>query len=169
MSDQPRQLPAQPSLRYLKLEARRRLAVGEFGTLHVAQLAVAREHGQPSWAALKQLIDSRLARLEHPALAHLRWVISRFGGADGPGWSAPAEPELREHFTSGYLVQVTPDKIVTLLTQAAPRLREELVVIQDEPLHARARVGDVQLEADAEPGPPRRLSSFRFWRNTFMR
>ena len=42
MSDQPRPLPGQPSLRYLKLEARRRLAAGEFGTLHDAQLAVAR-------------------------------------------------------------------------------------------------------------------------------
>jgi len=58
MSDQPRPLPGQPSLRYLKLEARRRLAAGEFGTLHDAQLAIAREHGQPSWAALKQLIEA---------------------------------------------------------------------------------------------------------------
>ena len=57
MSDQPRPLPGQPSLRYLKLEARRRLAAGEFGTLHDAQLAIAREHGQPSWTALKELIE----------------------------------------------------------------------------------------------------------------
>jgi hypothetical protein len=40
MSDQPR--PGQPSLRYLKLEARHRLAAGEFGALHDAQLAIAR-------------------------------------------------------------------------------------------------------------------------------
>ena len=83
MSDQPRPLPGQPSLRYLKLEARRRLAAGEFGTLHDAQLAIAREHGQPSWTALKQLIETRLAQPGHPALTHLQWVISRFGGADG--------------------------------------------------------------------------------------
>ena len=66
MSDQPRPLPGQPSLRYLKLEARRRLAAGEFGTLHDAQLAIAREHGQPSWTALKELIDSRLAPARAP-------------------------------------------------------------------------------------------------------
>ena len=59
MPDQPRPLPGQPNLRYLKLEARRRLAAGEFTTLHDAQLAIAREHGQPSWTALKQLIESR--------------------------------------------------------------------------------------------------------------
>ena len=52
MPDQPRPLPGQPSLRYLKLEARRRLAADEFTTLHDAQLAIAREHGQPSWTAL---------------------------------------------------------------------------------------------------------------------
>ena len=56
LSDQPRELPAQPNLRYLKLEAKRRLAAGQFATLHDAQLAIAREHGRSSWAALKQHI-----------------------------------------------------------------------------------------------------------------
>ena len=64
MSDQPRSshsrsLPDRPSLRFLKLEARERLAAGEFATLHDAQLAIAREHGPPSWAALKQLIAAQ--------------------------------------------------------------------------------------------------------------
>ncbi len=161
MSDQPRPLPGQPSLRYLKLEARRRLAVGEFGTLHDAQLAIAREHGQPSWTAHKELNDSRLAQLGHPALAHLRWVISRFDGADRPDWAAPSVGELREHFADGYLNQVTTGKIVETLPRIAARLREELVITQDDPLHARARAGGAQLEADAEPGPPHQLSGFR--------
>ena len=52
-----RALPDRPNLRYLKLEAKRRHDAGEFATLHEAQLAIAREHGQPSWAALKQAID----------------------------------------------------------------------------------------------------------------
>ncbi len=42
MSDQSRPLPDRPNLRYLKLEAKRRLAAGEFATLHEAQLAIAR-------------------------------------------------------------------------------------------------------------------------------
>ena len=45
MSGGSRSLPAQPSLRYLRLEAKRRLAAGEFVTLHDAQSAIAREHG----------------------------------------------------------------------------------------------------------------------------
>jgi hypothetical protein len=161
MSDQPRPLPGQPSLRYLKLEARHRLAAGEFGTLHDAQLAIAREHGQPSWTALKELIDSRLAALGHPALTQLRWVISRFGGAGQPGWTVPADDELREHFTSDYLSPEISGLLMAMFTRRAARLREELVVTFDDPLNARARVGGLQFEAAAEPEPPHRLRGFR--------
>jgi Beta-lactamase len=87
-----RALPSRPNLRHLRLEAKRRLAAGEFGTLHDAQTAVAREHGQPSWAALKQVIlagpNGQPAPDSH-ALTQLRWVISRFSGADETGWAAP--------------------------------------------------------------------------------
>jgi CubicO group peptidase (beta-lactamase class C family) len=159
MSDQPRPLPGRPSLRYLKLEARRRLAAGEFDALHDAQLAIAREHGQPSWNALRQLIETRLAEPGHPALTHLRWVVSRFGGAGGRDWAAPSDDELREHFTDDYVRQVTARKIVQ--PHIAYHLYEELVVLRDEPLRARARAGGMRLEARAEPGPPHRLSAFR--------
>jgi CubicO group peptidase (beta-lactamase class C family) len=165
MPDQPRPLPAQPNLRYLKLEARRRLAAGEFSTLHDAQLAIAREHGQPSWTALKQLIESRLDEHGHPALAQLRWLISRFGGADTPGWAAPADGELREHLTGSlleaYLGQDATGKAVTTLTHRAARWREGLVIIEDDPLHLRARASGWLLQADAEPEPPHRLSGLR--------
>lgn len=165
MPDQPRPLPGQPSLRYLKLEARRRLAAGEFTTLHDAQLAVAREHGQPSWAALKQLIESRLDELGHPALAQLRWVISRFGAADTPGWAAPAAGELRWHLTGdvldAYLGQAVTGKAVTRLTGRAARWREGLVILRDDPLHARAQASGWLVEADAEPEPPHRLTGLR--------
>ncbi|HVT67837.1 MAG TPA: serine hydrolase domain-containing protein, partial [Trebonia sp.] len=164
MPDQPRPLPGQPSLRYLKLEARRRLAAGEFGTLHDAQLAIAREHGQPSWTALKQLIESRLAQLGHPALEHLRWVISRFSGADEPGWTAPDGGELSEHFTDRWLSPEIVRKLVTDLSRIAARLHEELTVIQDDPLYARVRTGGVQFEAYAEAGPPHQLFDFRGYR-----
>jgi hypothetical protein len=124
MPDQPRPLPGQPNLRYLKLEARRRLAAGEFSTLHDAQLAIAREHGQPSWTALKQLIETRLNELGHPALAQLRWVISRFGAADTPGWAAPADGELREHLADGELREhLTGDVLDRYLGKAATGAR----------------------------------------------
>jgi len=56
VSESSRSLPDQPSLRFLKLEARRRLAAGEFRALYEAQLAIAREYGFSSWTALKQVI-----------------------------------------------------------------------------------------------------------------
>jgi len=82
-----RDLPDRPSLRHLKLEAKRRLAAGEFTTLHDAQLAVAREHGMSSWAALKEHIAAAEAETEQGhALAQVRWVFGRCGA--GPGSSA---------------------------------------------------------------------------------
>jgi CubicO group peptidase (beta-lactamase class C family) len=163
MPDQPRSLPAQPSVRYLKLEARRRLAAGEFSTLHDAQLAIAREHGQPSWTALKQLIESKLQPILHVALTQLRWVISRYAGADTPDWTAPVRDELRDHFSDEFLSRDIAAKAAAALPRIAARLREELVVTLDDPLHARARAGGMQFEADAETTPPHRLTSLRIY------
>ena len=89
-----RSLPVRPSLRFLKLEAKRRLAAGEYATLHDAQAAVAREHGLPSWAGLKQACALRPEPESH-ALDQLHWVISRFSAADAPGWTAPGDRLLR--------------------------------------------------------------------------
>lgn len=94
--DAPRVLPDRPSLRYLKFEAKRRVSAGEAAALHQAQLAIAREHGLPSWTALKRLVSEQQAEC-HP-LAHLRGVVSRFADAERSGWVAPSEAELREHF-----------------------------------------------------------------------
>lgn len=58
-----RTLPERASLRHLKLEAKRRRAAGEFPSLHGAQLAIAREHGQPSWAALRAAVAGAGASL----------------------------------------------------------------------------------------------------------
>jgi CubicO group peptidase (beta-lactamase class C family) len=164
--EQERELPGQPNLRYLKLEARRRLAEGEFATLHDSQLAIAREYGQSSWTTLKELITSRLAELGHPALEQVRWLISRFGAADSPGWAAPADDELREHFDEGYLGRLGWDrmeKAVGTLTRVSARLRGQLVITQDDPLHARARTGGIQFEADVQPEPPHKLVSLRVY------
>src|SRR6266536_3772221 len=83
MSGGLRSLPSRPSLRYLKLEAKRRLAAGEFAALHDAQVAIAWEHGLPSWTALKQLICGQPQQECH-ALPQLRWVIARFMDAGAP-------------------------------------------------------------------------------------
>ena len=97
MSGASRSLPGRPSLRYLQLEAKRRLAAAEFPALHQARAAIAREHGLPSWAALKQQVREG-SDAGSDALAQQRWVIARFSGAGQPGWSIPGEDELPSAF-----------------------------------------------------------------------
>jgi hypothetical protein len=162
LSDQSRALPDQPSLRYLKVEAKRRLPAGEFPALHDAQLAIAREHGLPSWAALKEYISAGTGR-ESPALAQVRWLISRFGEAGTPGWRVPGDDELGEHFDDHFLRLVPPETLVRTLTGVVSRLREELVITLETPLRLRAQIGGLQVEAAAAADPPHRLTGLRLY------
>jgi CubicO group peptidase (beta-lactamase class C family) len=162
-----RALPSQPNLRYLKLEAKRRLAAGEFTTLHDAQLATAREHGLPSWTALKQHIESQAAQIsatagqgapsESYALDQVRWVMDRFAGADGPGWGPPDEGELREHFTEHFLTVIPAGQVVSTLSGLAPELRAELSVTAVTTGNVHAVLPGLQIQASTEPEPPHRL------------
>jgi CubicO group peptidase (beta-lactamase class C family) len=161
LSDQSRALPDRPSLRYLKLEAKRRLAAGEFATLHQAQLAIAREHGLSSWTALKEHIEAA-APASH-ALTQVRWLMSRFAAADTPRWSPPDEEELRHHFDDHYLSLVPPDTLTGLLGSVAQRLREDLADVRAEPLRLRARVADLRVEAATEAEAPYRLRQLRLY------
>jgi CubicO group peptidase (beta-lactamase class C family) len=161
LSDQSRALPDRPSLRYLKLEAKRRLSAGEFGTLHQAQLAIAREHGLPSWTALKEHIAA--AGPASHALMQVRWVMSRFAAAGTPEWTPPDEEELRRHFDDDYLDLLPPDKLTGLLSSVAERLRADLIGVRAEPLRLRARAADLRIEAATEAAPPHRLSTLRLY------
>jgi len=151
-----RDLPDRLSLRHSKLEAKRRLAAGEFTTLHDAQLAVAREHGMSSWAALKEHIAAEAERSH--ALAQVRWVFRRYGEAGAPGWTAPSRDELSEHFTEHLLSLVPPETAAAILGGVAAKLREDLVVIDADSTHLRAKVADLVVEADVEPEAPHRLT-----------
>jgi hypothetical protein len=157
LSDQSRALPDRPSLRFLKLEAKRRLAAGEFATLDHAQLAIAREHGLASWTALKQHIETA-----SPALARMRWVVSRFATADAPDFTPPDDEELRRHFDDRYLGLVPPDWLNRLFSTIARQLREDMAEVRAEPLRLHARLGDLRVEAVTEADPPYRLSQLRF-------
>jgi CubicO group peptidase (beta-lactamase class C family) len=158
-----RSLPGRPNLRYLKLEAKRRVAAGDFPTLHEAQLAIAREHGLPSWTALKQRIDAEQAGDEHShALDQLRWVISRFAGADEPGWTAPTDDELRQHFDEGFLAALPPSELIAAIGSLSTDLRDgELAVLRQTPLQAYVQLADVQYIAAVEAEPPHRLVGLR--------
>ncbi len=162
MSDQPRSLPDQPSLRYLKLEAKRRLSASEFATLHEAHLAIAREHGFSSWNALRQAIEASFDPGGY-ATAQLMWLISRFAYADGTDWAAPTDDELREHFTDRFLSVVTPERLVRTLSGRAEQLRDEVVLTSVEPLRVRAQAGGMQLEAAVDPAEPNRLAGLRVY------
>jgi hypothetical protein len=156
----PRPLPGRPSLRYLKLEAKRRLSAGEFRTLHDAQVAIAREHGQPSWTALKQLISGPAEPDSH-ALDQLHWLVARFGEAGEPGWTAPGELELQQHFDEHFLSVVPPTELIAAITSMAADLREELVVISQGTLEARVRIADMDILAAVTADPPHRLTGLR--------
>ena len=163
MSDQARAFPERPSLRFLKLAAKHRLTRGEFTTLHEAQLAIAREHGLPSWTALKEFVTAQPSE-PNPALTQVCWLISRFQGADDPAWVPPGPEELREHFADHFLSLVTPDTLVSTLIRTAPALREELVVTREMPPGLQAQIGGLKLEAAAEADPPHRLAGLRMFR-----
>ncbi len=155
----PRPLPSRPSLRYLKLEAKRRLAAGEFPSLHDAQAAVAREHGLPSWAALKQVCGQ--PPQESHALPQLRWVMARFREAGAPGWTAPGEHELRQHFGDRFLTETPAGELIAAITSVAADLGGELVVIGQAPLSARVQLAGLQVFASVEADPPHRLTGLQ--------
>ena len=158
-----RALPEQASLRHLKVEAKRRHGAGEFPTLHDAQLAIAREYGQPSWPALRAAVDSAgaAAGREGRALAQLRWIAARFTDAGEPGWRAPGEDELREHFTREFLTAVPPGRLIAMITEIAPALRTDLIVTLDRPFIAQGRLAGHLVMAETEARPPYRLTGVR--------
>ena len=158
MSDQPRTFPGRPSLRFLKIEAKRRLAAGEFGTLHDAQLAIAREHGLPSWTALKESVSA-----PGHALTQVRWVLARFAGATDPGWAAPDEEELGAHFDEHFLGLIPPATLTSTLTPIAGQLAGELTITRQTPLSVRGRLDGLGVEAAAEAAPPHRLTTLRMY------
>ncbi len=160
MSGGSRSLPGRPSLRFLKLKAKRRLAAGEFATLHDAQAAIAWEHGLPSWAALKQVCACPSEPESH-ALDQVRWVISRFSGADAPEWTAPGEDELREHFDDRLLAVLPARALVEQVSKMAADLRAELVVIRAAPLEACVQLAGLRYVAVADATPPHRLTGLR--------
>ena len=150
-----RPLPTNLSLRYLKLEAKRRLAAGEFPSLHDVQDAIAREHGQHSWTALRKFISDRPA-VASQALPPLEWAVARFAGAAEPGWAAPGERELRQHFSDEVFRVFSAGELVAEIVGKAPDLRLDLIVVDQAPLVVRARIADTELFAAAEESPPHR-------------
>ena len=153
-----RALPDRASLRYLRIEAKRRLTTGEFTALHAAQAAIAREYGLPTWAALKARVERQD---DGPAMAHLRWVIDRFRTADHPGWTEPGPGELAEHFDQQVLAAVRPAEVIAEIARLAPDLRSELTIISQAPLQVHVQLAGLRYFAVAAAEPPHRLVGLR--------
>jgi hypothetical protein len=158
MPGESRSLPGHPSLRHLKLEAKRRLAAGEFPTLHDAQVAIAREHGLPTWVALKQRVSDTP---DSHALDQLRWIIARFADADRPGWITPSDDELNQHFDEHFLAALPPAALIKTISNMAADLRGDPVVLGQTPVQAYIQLQGMHYIAVAEPDPPHRLTGLR--------
>lgn len=146
-----RGLPDRPNLRFLKLEAKRRNADGEFVALHDAQQAIAREYGLANWAELKRLIEP-----DSHAVGQLRWIITRFRDAGEPGWTAPTPPELREHFDERFLAAV-PD-LVRSLSSASSVMAEPVSIRLADPYEAQAELAGLAIYLATEPVAPYRVT-----------
>ena len=73
---EPRSLPPRPDLRRLRDEAKRRRRTGEFASLALAQLAVAREYGFRSWPRLKFRVEGLTLAANERAAALITSVTS---------------------------------------------------------------------------------------------
>ena len=73
---EPRSLPVRPDLRWLRDQAKRRRKAGEFPSLALAQLAVAREYGFRSWPLLKFHVEAVTLDASERAAALIASVTS---------------------------------------------------------------------------------------------
>jgi len=76
MMSEPRSLPPRPDLRHLRDEAKRRRKAGEFPSIALAQLAIAREYGFLSWPRLKFHIEGLTLDADERATALLASAMS---------------------------------------------------------------------------------------------
>lgn len=90
MPGESRSLPDRPSLRHLKLEAKRRLAAGEFATLHDAQVAP---------AALIKTIGNMAADLRGDPVVLGQTPVQAYIQLQGMHYIAVSEPDPPHRLT----------------------------------------------------------------------
>ena len=86
-------------------------------------------------------------------------MAERFSGAGRPGWTAPGEDELRQHFDDRFLAAIAPGTLAEQASQMG--LRGELVVISQAPLEVQVELAGLRLMAAADAAPPHRLTGLR--------
>ena len=159
-SAQARLLPARPSLRHLKIEAKRRHAPR--GSSQPARRPGRhRPRARPARLGRAQAGLYPIAAQDGQALTHVRWIVDRFRDAGGPGWTAPGEDEFSQHFDDRFLAAIPADRLAETIAQNAADLRAELTVIRQVPLEAQVQLAGLRYVAIVTPEPPHRLIGLR--------
>ena len=105
-----RSLPSRPSLRHLKLEAKRRRRSGEFASLHEAQRAVARDYGFASWPRLLAFVDTRRMNTRDRAAVLVRAACS--DDVRAATTLLHSEPDLARYDLVAACVTGEPDVVI---------------------------------------------------------
>ena len=90
---EPRSLPSRPDLRHLRDEAKRRRKAGEFPSIALAQLAIAREYGFRSWPRLKFHVEALTLDASERAVALI--ALGDLGGSAPRRGAAGRRPSAR--------------------------------------------------------------------------
>ncbi|MGH2852550.1 MAG: ankyrin repeat domain-containing protein, partial [Solirubrobacteraceae bacterium] len=131
MSDR-RSLPSGPDLRRLRDEAKARRRAGEFSTLALAQLAIAREHGFASWPRLKLAIEALSLDAAERALA----LVNSACSSDVRRARAllDAHPELARHDLACACVSGETEMVARRLASTSELVRTKVPPFGWEPL-----------------------------------
>ena len=143
MTGPARTLPARPSLRHLKAEARRRVKSGEFPRSMKLSWPSRASMGSRAGLGWAQENSSAVSPSRKAApCRRLRWILSRFADADDPGWTARDDQELRPHVDDEFLARVGVGRLVEPIAGIAADPRQEYGVTGMSPLTTQVQVAD---------------------------
>jgi ankyrin repeat protein len=131
MSDR-RSLPSRPDLRRLRDEAKARRRAGEFPTLALAQLAIAREYGFASWPRLKLAVEALSLDATERAVALVRSACS--SDVRPARVLLEADPALARHDVACACVSGEPELVARHLASAPELARTTIAPFGWEPL-----------------------------------
>jgi ankyrin repeat protein len=117
-----RSLPPRPSLRRLRDEAKRRRKSGEFDSIALAQLAIAREHGFASWPRLKFHIEAVTLDAEERASALIDSATS--SDVRRARVLLEADPALARHNLACACVAGEADEVSRRIARRPPAVNE---------------------------------------------
>jgi len=149
MSDR-RSLPARPDLRHLRDEAKARRRRGEFATLALAHLAIAREYGFVSWPRLKLHVEALTPDVGERAEALVRSACS--SNVRRARALLAADPSLARHDLACACVTGEADDVAQRLAKSPELARATAPPLQHEPILYACFSRLLRADADRAPG-----------------